>query len=297
MNDRLQRGVDRIQHLTCFTNPTRIDPISGGITNQNFSVSDGGKRYFVRLGDDIPIHGVMRFNELNASLAAARSGISPPVVHHEPGVLVLEFIEGQTLSAENFRDFGNVEKAVALVRDCHDRIALNLRGPVLMFWVFHVVRDYLATIQESNHRLSDIVPALKADNEMLEQAVGPMTPVFSHNDLLPGNFILDEKRMWLIDWDYAGFNSPLFDLGGFCTNNNIAGAEEETAVNLYLGRGMDSAERKSFEALKCASLLRETAWSMVSEVHSQIDFDYVAYTATNLEHFQESKERFRSHFG
>ena len=34
--------------------------------------------------------------------------------------------------------------------------------------------------------------------------------------------------------------------------------------------------------MKCASLLRETMWSMVSEIHSTLDFDYVAYTAENL---------------
>ena len=31
-----------------------------------------------------------------------------------------------------------------------------------------------------------------------------------------------------------------------------------------------------------ASLLRETMWSMVSEIHSTVDFDYAAYTAENL---------------
>jgi hypothetical protein len=34
--------------------------------------------------------------------------------------------------------------------------------------------------------------------------------------------------------------------------------------------------------MKCASLLRETMWSMVSELTSEIDFDYSAYTAENL---------------
>jgi hypothetical protein len=29
--------------------------------------------------------------------------------------------------------------------------------------------------------------------------------------------------------------------------------------------------------MKCASLLREAMWSMVSEIHSKLDFDYAAY--------------------
>jgi hypothetical protein len=45
-------------------------PITGGITNTNFVVEDNGRRCFVRIGEDIPVHGVMRFNELAAARAA-----------------------------------------------------------------------------------------------------------------------------------------------------------------------------------------------------------------------------------
>ena len=39
--------------------------------------------------------------------------------------------------------------------------------------------------------------------------------------------------------------------------------------------------------MKCASLLRETMWSMVSEITSKIDFDYKSYTQENLDKFNE----------
>jgi len=81
-----------ILQLPFLQGPARMDPIDGGITNKNFVVADANGRYFVRLGQDIPMHGVMRFNELQASLAAAKLGLSPKVVHHAPGVMVLEFI-------------------------------------------------------------------------------------------------------------------------------------------------------------------------------------------------------------
>ena len=38
--------------------------------------------------------------------------------------------------------------------------------------------------------------------------------------------------------------------------------------------------------MTAASLLRETMWSMVSEIHSTVDFDYSAYTAENLRRFE-----------
>jgi len=40
------------------------EPLVGGITNTNFIVDDLGEHFVVRVGDDIPIHGVMRFNEI-----------------------------------------------------------------------------------------------------------------------------------------------------------------------------------------------------------------------------------------
>ena len=51
----------------------------------------------------------------------------------------------------------------------------------------------------------------------------------------------------------------------------------------YFGRGVDATLWRSYRAMACASLLRETMWSMVSENHSTLDFDYVAYTTENLE--------------
>jgi hypothetical protein len=44
--------------------------------------------------------------------------------------------------------------------------------------------------------------------------------------------------------------------------------------------------RHRFNAMLCASLLREAMWSMVSESRSAILFDYVAYTDENMRRFE-----------
>ena len=116
----------------------------------------------------------------------------------------------------------------------------------------------------------------------------PVTLVYGHNDLLPANFIDDGERIWLIDWDYAGFNSPLFDLGGLASNNGLSPMQEDWLLETYFDAPVSDALRDSYSAMKCASLLRETMWSMVSEIHSSIDFDYAAYTHENLARFEAS---------
>ena len=139
----------------------------------------------------------------------------------------------------------------------------------MLFWVFHVVRDYAHTLAEARERRHGPgVAARRACGERLERAVGPIELVFGHNDLLAANFIDDGKRLWLVDWDYAGFNSPLFDLGGLASNSELSLQQREALLEAYFGRPVTDELRYRYAAMTAASLLRETMWSMVSEIHS-----------------------------
>ncbi len=278
----------RAAGLACWSARVTPEPLVGGITNKNFIVRDRGERFVVRIGDDIPVHQVMRFNELAASRAAAAAGLSPAVVHNEPGAIVFRFIEGKTLTAEDVRPRAMLMRILPLIRRCHVELPKHLRGPVLIFWVFHILRDYAGSLRDAESRSLGEVPRLLAAAAELEAMVGPIDVVFGHNDLLPGNFIDDGKRLWLIDWDYAGFNSPLFDLGNLSSNNDVAPADEKWLLETYFDRPLDSNLERRYYAMKCASLLRETMWSMVSEVHSTIAFDYAAYTADYLARFERA---------
>ncbi|HSA67416.1 MAG TPA: choline/ethanolamine kinase family protein [Methyloceanibacter sp.] len=281
-----ERSSARVAELEIWFGRVDPLPLAGGITNQNFAVEDRGRRYVVRVGSDIPVHGVVRANELAASRAAHLAGLSPNVVHAEPGILVLDFIEGRTFTPEDIRNPANLERLTDMVRRCHRDIPQYLRGPGAMFWVFHVVRDYAHTLREGDSRHTPLLPDLLARAAKLEAAVGPIDVVFGHNDLLAANFIDDGKRLWLVDWEYAGFNSPLFDLGGLASNSELSADQAEQALSLYFGKPVDDDLRRRAAAMTAASLLRETMWSMVSEIHSTVDFDYAAYTAENLRRFE-----------
>jgi thiamine kinase-like enzyme len=278
----------RVAALDIWSGRVEPRPVAGGITNTNFLVEDGGQRFFVRVGADIPVHGVMRFNELAAARAAEAAGISPAVVHAQPGVLVTRFVEGRTLGEADLRDPAMLERAVSLIRRCHREMPEHLRGPALMFWVFQIVRHYAGVLRDAGSKRVALLPELQERSARLEQALGPIEVVFGHNDLLPANFIDSGDRLWLIDWDYAGFNSPFFDLGGLSSNCQLHPDLEEHLLALYLGRPAGPAERRALAAMKAASLLRESLWSMVSEVHSGIDFDFDAYTEENLARFRRA---------
>ena len=278
----------RIEALPCWRGPVSPRRLPGGITNVNYVVEDGGEKFVVRVGGDIPVHHVMRFNELAASRAASAAGISPEVVHAEPGVMVLRFVEGRVFAEADVREPANLERVVGLLQRVHHDIPRHLRGPVLLFWVFHVIRDYGHTLIEGRSRHAPRLPGLIAAAEVMERAVGPVELVFGHNDLLAANLIDDGTRLWLVDWDYAGFGSPLFDLANLATNNQLPEDLDRRLLEIYFDAHVGDGTWRAYAAMKCASLLRETLWSMVSEIHSTLDFDYAAYTAENLARFERT---------
>jgi thiamine kinase-like enzyme len=269
-------------------------PLGGGITNLNVLVTDSVRKAVVRIGDDIPVHQIMRFNELAASQAAHAAGVSPKVLYHEPGALVIDFVEGRTMTAETLRDPALLGEALALVTRTHRDIPRHLRGPALTFWVFQTLRDYAATLRDGRSLHGPALSGLLAEAEELERAVGRIELVFGHNDLLPANFLHDGQRMWLIDWDYAGWGSPLFDLGGLAANNALDAAQEDWLLTTYYGTAPAPDLWRRYRAMKAAAALRETMWSMVQEIHSDLDFDYRAYTAGYLDTYRAALAAFRT---
>ncbi len=282
----------RIRALPCWRTAVEIEPLEGGITNQNYLVSSAQEKFVVRLGSDILEHQIMRFNEIAAATAAHAAGLSPQIRYHEEGVLVMDFIASEALTAEQTKSDGQFVRIVELVRQCHNTIPEYLRGPSVVFWVFHVIRDYAATLTDGKSRYMSRLPALLKTADKLENAAAPFDIVFGHNDLLPANLLDDGDRLWLIDWEYAGFNTPLFDLGGLASNSEFDESLEHRMLEIYFEKPVNVELWYRYQAMKCASLLRESMWSMVSEIHSTLDFDYAAYTDENLKRLEQSLSHF-----
>ena len=139
----------------------------------------------------------------------------------------------------------------------------NVYGESIIFWVFHVIQNYAKFLKDNNSSHYKIINSLIEKSEKLEKLSSPFDIVFCHNDLLPANFIDDGSHIWIIDWEYAGYNSPLFDLGGLASNNNFNFEEEILLLENYYEKKIDNKLLLQFNSMKCASLLRETMWSMV----------------------------------
>ena len=160
------------------------------------------------------------------------------------------------------------------MRRTHREMPQHLRGPACSSGCSRSCATTPTRCARRRAPTCRICAGCSAQAERLERAVGPIELVFGHNDLLAANFIDDGERLWLVDWDYAGFNSPLFDLGGLASNSEMPPEMPRRCSKLISSGRVADELRYRFAAMNAASLLRETMWSMVSEIHSQLDFDY-----------------------
>ena len=280
---------NKIKSLPIWKNLENIEPLEGGITNLNFLVSDSGSKSVVRLGSDIPEHLVYRSNEIIVSEAAYKIGVSPKLIYNEPGVLVLEFIESKTLEPKTVRE--NLNKIVPIIRKIHDEIPNKLSGQPQIFWVFYVIKYYSNYLLNNNSSHISLISSLLKKAEKLEKLSSPREIVFGHNDLLAANFLDDGSKIWVVDWEYGGFNDPLFDIGGLSSNNDLDENLENEVLEMYFKEKPSKDLIIKYNAMKTASLLRETMWSMVSEITSKIEFNYAEYTSDNLKKFEESFDK------
>ena len=286
----------RIAALPCWRAKVTIEPLRGGLSNVAFVVDDGHARYVVRCGHDIPIHHVFRDRERAASIAAHAAGLSPELIHAEPGIMVIRYVAGKTLVEADLA--ANIARIVPLLETCHHAVARRVEGPANLFWVFHVVRGYLRTLERGSARPRADLARWAALVDALEAAQMPLPIVFGHHDLLPGNFIDDGKRIWLIDWEYGGFGTAMFDLANLAANGRFAPADDRRLLEAYFAEALGEDVQRSFDAMKVASALREATWAMVSQTHASVPgVDYRSHAADFLARTELALAQFEARHG
>ena len=283
MNKNIENSI---RSIPIWNEKIKIQNIEGGLTNQNFLIEENNKKYVVRLGDDIPEHNVSRSKELIASNAAAEIGLSPAVIYNTKGVLVLEYIEGTMLSTDSIVD--KLESIISLIKKIHSEMSKKLYGQSVNFGVFDAIKHYEKYLKNQKSSYTQLLPSLLFQVDKLEINTSPYDIVFCHNDLIFTNFLDDEDRLWIVDWEYSGFNNPLFDLGDFASHCNFSENKEIFLLENYFEKKINEKLLLEFNSFKCAAILREAMWSMVAELTSKIDFNFLIYTQEKLAMFNDS---------
>jgi thiamine kinase-like enzyme len=254
----------------------RISPLSGGLTNENFLVEADAARYVMRLpGRSTELLAIDRQNEVYNTKAAATTGIGPEVLEHVPGldVMVLEFIDGRTMSAKALQ---SPEMPARMAESFH---RLHSAPRFLFdFNMFRLIEQYLRIVGEHDVTIPDgyrdWLPTVAEIERAVDAAALSTAPC--HNDLLCENFIDDGTSLRIVDYELSGNNDPCFDLGNTAQEAEF-GEELRTALgDAYFGRH-DPRQLARMNLFALMSDVGWTLWGAIQARISEVDFDFVGY--------------------
>ncbi len=262
--------------------PREVSALEGGLTNFNFKVATPERTAVVRLSSsDGDLLAIDRDAEHENSRRAAQSGAAPAVLDYLPDdhALVVEWVEGRTLTADDLRDEEMLGRVASVCRLLH-------AGPRFVgdFDMLAVQRRYLALVQERGFRLParylDLLP--EADRVATALAVRAPGTVPCNNDLLAANFIDDGDRLWVIDYEYGGNNDPCFELGNIWQESELSPDHLEVLVDAYVGRRVRHLVARA-RLLGLMARYGWTLWASIQAEASPIDFDFWSWGMAKYE--------------
>jgi len=274
------RVEDAVGHVSLWRGrAARVSPLSGGLTNENYLVETGGERYVMRIpGASTELLSIDRGNEVYNTKAAASTGIGPRVLEHIPelDVMVLEFIEGETMSAPALQSAAMVRRMAESFKRLH-------AGPRFKraFDMFRLIETYLRIVEEHEVEIpADYRERLPLVAE-IERAVrvGALPSVPCHNDLLCENFIDDGQALRIVDYELSGNNDACFDLGNTAQEASLDDELRAVLCESYFGR----IDRRQLARMNLFALMSDVGWTLWGAIQakiSSIDFDFPDYYTT-----------------
>ena len=267
-----------------------IEPLSGGLTNTNYKVNVDGTPYFVRVpGESTELLAVDRKNEHFNSKAASEAGVGPEVLYHLPeyDVMVLEFIDGKTMSKETLNAPGMTTRMAQAIKQLH-------AGPRFLtdFNMFRLTEYYLKLCDERDIPIPDGYLERMSTVGEIEKAmsVKPLPTVPCNNDLLAENYIDDGKSLRLIDYEYSGNNDPCFELGNTCQEMEFNEEQIREVCAAYFGEASD----RMIARMKLNMIMSDVGWGLWAAIQakiSTIDFDFWGWA---LERWGRAEEKMAS---
>ena len=112
----------------------------------------------------------------------------------------------------------------------------------------------------------------------------PLVPC--HCDPLCENFLDTGERMFLIDYEYAGNNDPMWDLGDFSVEGGF-GPAGRRLLRAYFGGAPRPSDAARMVAYKAMCDLVWTLWGVIQHVNENPVDDFWAYARRPLRTLQD----------
>ena len=273
-------SIENFQHLSSET--TSVERL-GGLTNRNYKIQCHHGTYVLRLAGEGTGDYINRSEEYyNASIASS-AGVNAEIIHFDTksGTMICRYIENSiTLDIEKLRDLDVVKRTGQAFRKLHD-CGSDFKG---QFNLFEQIDQYLKVVKELDADLPDGYTEVQADAEHVRAALSahvlPNKPC--HCDPMVENCIDNGNEVFIIDFEYAGNNDPMWDLGDISVEGDFTAEQDYQFLTAYFGHEPKAFDVGRMVMYKAMCDLLWTLWGVVQHANKNPVDDFWAYAVERL---------------
>ncbi|KAK4265230.1 hypothetical protein QN277_026310 [Acacia crassicarpa] len=301
-----------------------IERVSGGITNMLLKVSvkeENGNNVAItiRLYGPYTEYIIDRERELQATKYISAAGFGAKWLGIFGNGMVQSFINARTLSPPDMREPKLVAKIAKEMKRFHQLEVpgskeAQLWNDIFKFFKKASALEFDDAKKQTTYRtisfqeVHNAILELKWLTDRLDSPV-----VFSHNDLLSGNIMIndDEDKLYIIDYEYASYSFRGFDIGnhfaeyaGYDCDYNLYPNKDEQYLffkhYLQPDRPHEVPEEdlcRLYVEVNIYSLVSHILWALWGLIQakvSPIDFDYLDYFFKRYNEYKRKKEEYFS---
>jgi thiamine kinase-like enzyme len=225
-----------------------------GYTNRNYRLYNPSQDWVLRVPRPLTNRLIDRAAEAHNQTLAHQLDLAPQVAwRNDDGVtLTPTLAESRNLCAADLNRDDLLATIVEPFQRLH-RSALRFAGGL----------DLRSTLQQhyellqSHQRAGFAARMTQAERvlSLLEMDESELVP--AHRDPVPGNLLLDDRRLWLIDWEYSAMASPYWDLAIICNEAELDLSQTRRLLQAYCVGGPAMKESILFDYRGLLKLLND----------------------------------------
>jgi len=254
-----------------------------GLTNRNYKVTIGSERFVLRIPGEGTSEYINRRHEAVAARIAAEAGVNAEVLFFDEndGLMLTRFVDGAlTMNGERFKDPGAVARAAQAFRRMHD----CGKSFGTEFNLFQKMDEYLGYLRRKQARIPDGYAEVQREAEAVRAALNgrPAALRPCHCDPLAENFLDTGARTFIIDWEYAGNNDPMWDLGDVSVEASFGPDQDAALLEAYFAGRPPPAQVGRMVMYKAMCDLLWTLWGAIQVVNENPVDDFWAYAVNRF---------------
>ncbi len=228
-------------------NLNQVTPLVDGLTNSNWLLKveneqgQDSRQYVIRINatNNLALK-LNRQTEWDMHQSISHYNICPAYLYRDPNDIywIRPFLKNHALDAtvNQNKDFINSDflKAIASHFKIIHNIPTSNNWPKINF--SELINHYWQQIAEKQINTENTLTVkLTGIREQLDQNLQGTnyTPCLCHMDPNPSNWILDNTKIHLIDWEYAALGNKAWDLAVFCDTCDLSQEQTELLLKHY----------------------------------------------------------------